>query len=1313
MNKFALVAFFSFFLFASTALACEFCYVKNIDCPSAVTPGQEFSISIEFSGTGPDYPYEYISLVRDGTQISCTQLNKQACIWSSHSFTTTAPTTAGTYTYAVRCYAADSLSNSYCGMEDDSSSCTVNVVSASYATTGCTQNYYSCSSPGQCCSGFCCNQGGASSVCWPSSCTPQPTSCSQAGGTCLLYDCSHYTSCSKGSGTCTSGYCCTGACTSILSCSQVGGNCYSNPCNTYTDCRDPTQKGQCTNQYCCVGTCTSQCKTNGKSCSISSECCSGSCCTSGPTTVKWTCSSKKLDGYICNTGDDCCSGNCCILQSGSTTKYCSNNPCNCIPKSCEELGKKCGTWADGCGGQKFCGDCPYGTCNPTTGECECTPSCTGKKCGDADGCGGKCTVQSGCSSGQICVNGECKDSSHGWCSDGTEYGKCSLDKPKYCNNGNLVNNCTQCGCLYGYNCQSDETCKSSSEETGCEKPGDSCCTGNTCKNGLACQNSKCCKTASYTCTAGTDCCSGYCCTTGQGTLCSDTPCGGTVNCELTLNPSTIKPGESVTASLSGCTNVVGAVLYIKKDGCNAASIDSCGVSISGSCSVSLSKNMNIPTSPGTYTYFACSGTDWKAAGVLTVTQTENCNSNCGSNSNNCNCGGTEISAGQYCCGLSGKYSSYSTYDECKKNCEGEQIPPCEKCTEITGTCKCGSRTISRSDYTYTPFCCPNTGSITATGNNQESKNLCLTSCGETPQCTDLNSNYGKCTLIPYSGLPCKCGLSSQATSSNPYCCAGANDGAGFVGDKTKCDNECKSVLSDCDYKSCDGENKNVCVCGDTTNKWGDGTVNYHYCYVDGSGKGFVYDNLNGCNKKKNEGTPETKNCDPNRKGVCDETEYCDPNILKCRDCDPGMRDCNHEGSDGCEVNSMTEKENCGVCGSKCTGTDKCDNGECSSCGNEDHQSCESCVKDDCGWCTSTKTCMRSSYTCSGGNWISSVGGCGWSVRLSASSIKVNVGERVTLTATANKDFTGNSIVFYDSTGVIRDSSGNIISCSSTPCSVSTGGNKRSDTFSAKILDKSGNAIATSLPPITVTWEATTAKASFYPSAITDTLTATTPSDTINILGVKQVSVLTDGAVSNAEATITNDVSFDKCPPLDDAIKYFEITSTIPKENSQGYTISIKFSKDYLDTRNKEFSNVIFKHCEDGEWKDIIVTGSCNICGNDENSVCCNGETNSLSPFAIVIPKGDCPYACCIDEANYTDKACDTGYKCADHECVKLGTGAQADNTVFIIVGIGLGIIILVLAAYLILKRSRGKTPSKNFDQLYEKYKKKQRPKRRR
>ena len=54
------------------------------------------------------------------------------------------------------------------------------------------------------------------------------------------------------------------------------------------------------------------------------------------------------------------------------------------------------------------------------------------------------------------------------CTDGTLYGQCSANKPKYCGNGNLIDKCSNCGCSEGTNCQNEE-CKIT--KTTCLKSG--------------------------------------------------------------------------------------------------------------------------------------------------------------------------------------------------------------------------------------------------------------------------------------------------------------------------------------------------------------------------------------------------------------------------------------------------------------------------------------------------------------------------------------------------------------------------------------------------------------------------------------------------------------------------------------------------------------------------------------------------------------------------------------------------------------------------------------------------------------------------
>ncbi|GAH87286.1 unnamed protein product, partial [marine sediment metagenome] len=61
-----------------------------------------------------------------------------------------------------------------------------------------------------------------------------------------------------------------------------------------------------------------------------------------------------------------------------------------------------------------------------------------------------------CPSNTICQNGSCIQQK---CADGTLYGECSVNKPKHCDNGTLINKCSICGCPTDQLCQTDGSCK--------------------------------------------------------------------------------------------------------------------------------------------------------------------------------------------------------------------------------------------------------------------------------------------------------------------------------------------------------------------------------------------------------------------------------------------------------------------------------------------------------------------------------------------------------------------------------------------------------------------------------------------------------------------------------------------------------------------------------------------------------------------------------------------------------------------------------------------------------------------------------------
>lgn len=67
----------------------------------------------------------------------------------------------------------------------------------------------------------------------------------------------------------------------------------------------------------------------------------------------------------------------------------------------------------------------------------------------------KCT-ECGCNEGETCTEfGTCAALER--CADGSIYGECSFLNGKFCDGGNLVFNCNLCGCDEGYAC-SDNKC---------------------------------------------------------------------------------------------------------------------------------------------------------------------------------------------------------------------------------------------------------------------------------------------------------------------------------------------------------------------------------------------------------------------------------------------------------------------------------------------------------------------------------------------------------------------------------------------------------------------------------------------------------------------------------------------------------------------------------------------------------------------------------------------------------------------------------------------------------------------------------------
>jgi len=210
--------------------------------------------------------------------------------------------------------------------------------------------------------------------------------------------------------------------------------------NQPTACSDGTAYGVCSStkpQYCDGGVLINKCTSCG--------CASGQSCNQTSNTC-----------YVPVTPQTCSDGTTYGQCSATEPKYCSNGVLtdSCLTCGCP-TSQSCNQTTNAC----------YVPVNPQTcsdgtiyGQCSVTKP---KYCNNGvltDSCSA-----CGCLSGQSCnqTSNACyvPVSNPTTCSDGTLYSQCSVNKPRYCNNGVTIDSCSTCGCPTGLTCnQSNYGC---------------------------------------------------------------------------------------------------------------------------------------------------------------------------------------------------------------------------------------------------------------------------------------------------------------------------------------------------------------------------------------------------------------------------------------------------------------------------------------------------------------------------------------------------------------------------------------------------------------------------------------------------------------------------------------------------------------------------------------------------------------------------------------------------------------------------------------------------------------------------------------
>ena len=183
------------------------------------------------------------------------------------------------------------------------------------------------------------------------------------------------------------------------------------------------------------------------------------------------------------------------------------------------------------------------------------------------------------------------------------------------------------------------------------------------------------------------------------------------------------------------------------------------------------------------------------------------------------------------------------------------------------------------------------------------------------KCHDLtadNGNCGACSTANTNDKACAAGKVCASGACAPTCAAGT----------TLCsDNKCHDLTTDsanCGACSSAGSNDKACLPG-------------RAC-VGGSCAATCSSPLVSCNNTCTDTRGDPDHCG-SCQGTCpalpNATRACSTGACILGQCNAGFLNCNGVASDGCEVNSQIDANNCGACGKVCANGAPCKSGVCS------------------------------------------------------------------------------------------------------------------------------------------------------------------------------------------------------------------------------------------------------------------------------------------------------------------------------------------------------------------------------------------------
>ena len=174
----------------------------------------------------------------------------------------------------------------------------------------------------------------------------------------------------------------------------------------------------------------------------------------------------------------------------------------------------------------------------------------------------------------------------------------------------------------------------------------------------------------------------------------------------------------------------------------------------------------------------------------------------------------------------------------------------------------------------------------------------------------------KCPTSTTSNIACSAGscTSTMCTGSYRTCKAGPVDG---------CEVDTAVSAANCGTcgKVCPGVANGTPGC--TASNCGIASCNANFANCDGNV-------TNGCEANTATNIAHCSGCNKPCPNYANANAQCMAGICSMGSCRAGFNDCNMNSTDGCEINTNTDKNNCGKCGTVCPGTQFCSLGNCIS-----------------------------------------------------------------------------------------------------------------------------------------------------------------------------------------------------------------------------------------------------------------------------------------------------------------------------------------------------------------------------------------------